>query len=73
VQKRRVNIQVLGGAELSTAVERVASAMAQGRISGEGKYYCWASTFTDGIIVVTRGPGKRFVNSDSFIVYEEKR
>ena len=36
MQKRRVNIQVLGGVELDTAVERVASAMTQGRISGEG-------------------------------------
>jgi hypothetical protein len=69
---RRVNVQVRDGIDPAVAVARVATVMSSGRVSGDDKYYCWVTTFTDGTIVVTRGPNKR-ENTDSFIVYKERR
>ena len=67
---RRINIQIRDGIDPYSAVERVMNAMHNGRISGDGKYYCWVTTFSDGTVVYTRGPNKA-VNSDSFVVYKE--
>ncbi len=69
--KRRVNIQIRDDVNQAKAVERLARVMSEGRVSGDGRYYCWVSTFADGVVVVTRGPGRRFDRSDSFIVYKE--
>jgi hypothetical protein len=69
---RRVNIQVRDEIDPAVAVGRVAKVMADGRVSSDGKYYCWASTFSDGTVVFTRGPGKQFAHSDSFVVCNEK-
>lgn len=70
---RRINIQIRDDIDPFDAIERVADVMRTGRISGEGRYYCWASRFTDGTTVVTRGPNKVIATSDSFIVYKEKK
>ena len=68
----RINIQVRGNIDPAVAAQRVATAMAGGRVSGDGKYYCWVTTFTDGTVVYVRGPrDKRAADSDSFIVYKE--
>ena len=69
----RINIQVRGNIDPAVAAQRVATAMAGGRVSGDGKYYCWVTTFTDGTVVYVRGPrDKRAAdNSDGFIVYKE--
>ena len=72
MQKRRVNIQVRDGIDPAIAVQRVATVMAGGRVSDEGRDYCWVSTFSDGIVVcVLRVYGR--VNSDSFVVYKEEK
>jgi hypothetical protein len=69
---RRINIQIRDGIDPADAVTRVATVMQGGRISGDhNDYYCWASTFTDDMVVITRGPGKRFKTSDSFVVYKD--
>jgi hypothetical protein len=73
MKHRRINIQVRDDVDPAIAVARVAEAMRGGRVSGDGKYYCWVTTFTDGTVVYTRGPSAKVVEtSDSFIVYKEK-
>jgi hypothetical protein len=69
---RRINIQVRDNIDPAVAAQRVATVIAGGRISGNGEYYCWVTTFTDGTVVYTRGPGKQFASSDSFIVYKQQ-
>ena len=45
----------------------VAGVISQGRISNDGKQYCYATRFKEGIMVVT-DLNKR---SDRFVVYQE--
>jgi len=67
---RRINIQVRGNIDPVVAAQHVATLMAGRQIEFLGA--CpRVSTFTDGVVVYTRGPGKRFASSDSFIVYKE--
>ena len=74
MKHRRVNIQIRDGIDPAQAVQRVADVMRGGRISGDEKYYCWVSTFTDGTVVYVRGPrDKVSLTSDSFIVYKEAK
>jgi len=47
-------------------MQHVASVMAEGRVSDEGKSYCAIIKFHDGIMVATR----RNKNSDTFYVEE---
>ena len=70
--KHRINIQIRDDIDPARAVALVARVMEMGRVSGEGKYFCCVTSFTDGTVVYTRGPGKA-VNSDSFVVYKEKQ
>jgi hypothetical protein len=70
---RRVNIKIHDDIDPAMAVTLVARVMAGGRVSGDGEYYCWGSRFSNNVTVITRGPGKRFENSDSFVVYKEKK
>ena len=70
---RRINIQIRDGIDPFTAAERVTAVMRMGRISGNDKYYCWVTTFTDGTVVYTRGPSKAIATSDSFVVYKETK
>lgn len=50
------------------ALECVKKVVEGGRVSGYGKRYCWATIFTNGIIVVTKDRTK----SDCFLVRKEK-
>jgi hypothetical protein len=71
--QRRINIQIHDGIDPAQAVQRVADAMRGGRVSGNGHYYCWVTTFTDGTVVYVRGPRDKVLpTSDSFLVYKEE-
>ena len=70
---RRVNIKIHDKIDPAMAVDLVARVMAGGRMSGDGEDYCWGTRFAGNLTVVTRGPGKRFKNSDSFVVYKERK
>ena len=63
----RIIVPVEEGVDTAHALRCVARVVDMGRISGEGRRYCWVSTFSDGIVVLTRERGK----GDSFIVRRE--
>ena len=70
---RRVNVQVRDGIDPAVAIEHVAIVMRGGRVSQYNTHYCWVTTFSNNIVVYVRGPNKRAANSDSFVVYKERK
>ena len=74
MQKRCVNIQVLGGVELDTAMMAVSRVIENGRMSEAAgvKCFCWHTSFNDGLQVSVLRPDKRRPNVDSFVVYEQE-
>ena len=60
----KIHITVEDGIEPSVALEHVASVMRNGRISGNGKYYCYVTIFPDG----TRVRVNEYRKSDCFVV-----
>lgn len=52
----------------TTVLDRVSQVVAQGRISGDGKHYCYATTWCDGVAVYA----KRNLASDTFTVVQEE-
>lgn len=53
----------------TTVLDRVSQVVAQGRISGDGKHYCYATTWRDGVAVYA----KRNLASDTFTVVQEAK
>lgn len=64
---RRIIVTVEEGVDPVRALRCAAHVVELGRISADGRRYCWVSTFSDGIVVLTRERGK----GDSFIVRRE--
>ena len=66
----KIHITVEDGIEPSVALEHVAEVMKRGRISGNGKYYCYVTLFPDE----TRVMVNEYRKSDCFVVekYEYK-
>lgn len=63
----RIEIEIEDGIEPQKALDFVRCVIGQGKISeGERgkKYYCWATTFNDGIVVFTR----QYRKNDCFLV-----
>ena len=60
----KVHITIDEGIKPSVALEHVAEVMKQGRISGNGKYYCFVTLFPDG----TRVWVNKYRKSDCFVV-----
>ena len=52
------------------ALERVLAIVKEGKISGNGKSYCYHSRFKDNVHVSTREPRKNSTTT-TFYVYEE--
>lgn len=52
----------------TTVLDRVSQVVAQGRISDNGKHYCYATTWPDGVAVYAR----RNLASDTFTVVQEE-
>ena len=64
----KIHITVEEGIEPSVALEHVAEVMKRGRISGNGKYYCYVTDFTDGVRVRVN----EYRKSDCFVVEKYK-
>lgn len=65
----RINITVKDNISISDALTYVHAVVIQGKISNDGKNYCWATGFKDGVFVYAR---KTKAGNDSFLVYKEK-
>lgn len=53
----------------TTVLDRVSQVVAQGRISDNGKHYCYATTWPDDVAVYA----KRNLASDTFVVVQKAK
>lgn len=60
----KIIIDIRDGISEQVAMERVLHVIEQGRISKQGKLFCYVTTWTDGIKVYTRDYRK----NDCFVV-----
>ena len=68
MKKKSVTIQVRDGVDLEEAVRRVAHVISQGRVSNDGKLFCYLTSWKDGINVSVRPYRK----SDCFVVWKDR-
>ena len=66
--KRRVTIQIFDGVTDERAAEVLLGVIRNGRISADGACYCYASTFSDGVVVVAH---RTRAGGDGFHVYRD--
>lgn len=64
----KIHIDVRNDIDPEDAVRRVAHVISEGRISDDGKKYCWLTTWKDGIAVSVNNYRK----SDCFVVWKQK-
>ena len=65
----KVIINIEDGVDIRDAMQCVSLVIERGRVSGNGKRFCWATVFSDGLTVVTNNRTK----SDSFTVYRNPK
>jgi hypothetical protein len=63
----KIHIEIRNDIDPITALYKVKQVIEQGKISNDGKNYCWINEWSDGIIVSTRDNRK----SDYFVVYKK--
>lgn len=76
--KRRINIEIVSDdISIERAIGLVKAVIEQGRISGEGECFCYATTFAENMVVeakVNKRDGRSsYATSDSFRVYRDER
>ena len=63
----KIHIDIRNDIDPTLALKRVKEVIEMGRVSGNGKHYCYISVFTDDVTVYTRENRK----SDCFVVYKK--
>ena len=63
----KIHIDIRNDIDAALALTKVKQVIEQGKISNDGKNYCWITEWTDGIVVYTRDNRK----SDCFVVYKK--
>ena len=63
----RIHIEIRNDINPALALTKVKQVIEQGKISNDGKNYCWITEWTDDIVVYTRDNRK----SDCFVVYKK--
>ena len=63
----RIHIDIRNDIDPALAVQRVNQVIEDGRISNNGKNYCWITTWSDDICVAVR----EYRKSDCFVVYKK--
>ena len=64
----KIHIQIRNDIDPALALSRVKQVIEQGKISNNGKNYCWITEWSDDIVVYTRDNRK----SDCFVVYKKR-
>ncbi len=62
----KIHIDIRNDIDIALALSRVQQVIEEGRISNNGKSYCWITNWSDGITVSTRDNRK----SDCFVVFK---
>ena len=62
----KIHIDIKGDIDVEDAVRRVAHVIAEGKICGDGKYYCYMTCWNDGINVSVN----LYRKSDCFVVWK---
>ena len=63
----KIHIQVKNDIDPALALSRIKQVIEQGKISNDGKNYCWITEWSDDIVVSVRENRK----SDCFVVYKK--
>ena len=65
----RVEISIEDGIDIQKAMKYVSLVIANGRVSKKGTKFCWATVFTDDIVVATND----YTKNDCFRVYRNSK
>jgi hypothetical protein len=63
----RIHIDIRNDIDPALALTKVKQVIEQGKLSNDGKNYCWITEWSDDIVVYTRDNRK----SDCFVVYKK--
>jgi hypothetical protein len=63
----KIHIEIRNDINPALALTKVKQVIEQGKISNDGKNYCWITEWSDDIVVYTRDNRK----SDCFVVYKK--
>jgi hypothetical protein len=63
----KIHIDIRNDIDPTLALKRVKEVIEKGRISNNGKNYCWSTVYSDDIVVAVR----EYRKSDCFVVYKK--